>query len=65
MTAHWSVPDPAAVTASEDAQRRAFKDALRALDTRIKLFVALPMEKLDRMALQRSVRQIGDRRPQP
>jgi protein-tyrosine-phosphatase len=51
VTAHWSVPDPAAVEGSEDQRRQAFRDAYRQLETRIKLFAALPIDKLDRMAV--------------
>ncbi|MGB8181392.1 MAG: arsenate reductase ArsC [Stellaceae bacterium] len=59
ITAHWGVPDPAAVEGSEAEKSAAFRDAFRRLDTRIKLFVALPFEKLDRLALQREARRIG------
>ncbi|HYL33108.1 MAG TPA: arsenate reductase ArsC [Stellaceae bacterium] len=59
ITAHWGVPDPAAVVGSEVEKSAAFRDAFRRLDTRIKLFVALPFEKLDRLALQREARRIG------
>ena len=59
MTAHWSVPDPAAVTGSEDDQRRAYRDAMRILRRRIELFAALPIHKLSRLALQKRVRSIG------
>jgi len=59
ITAHWGVPDPAAVEGSETEKSAAFRDAFRRLDTRIKLFVALPFEKLDRLALQREARRIG------
>lgn len=59
ITAHWGVPDPAAVEGSEAEKSVAFRDAFRRLDTRIKLFVALPFEKLDRLALQREARRIG------
>ena len=61
VTAHWGVPDPAAVQGTEVEQRRAFRDAYVVLENRIKLFVALPVEKLDRMAIQRSVDDIGGR----
>jgi hypothetical protein len=44
------VPDPAAAEGTETAQRRAFRDAYFALENRIKLFVALPVEKLDRIS---------------
>jgi arsenate reductase len=59
VTAHWRVPDPAAVRGTEAAQRRAFRHAHHALENRIKLFVALPIDKLDRMAIKRSVDEIG------
>jgi protein-tyrosine-phosphatase len=59
ITAHWGVPDPAAVEGTEIERRNAFRDALRALESRIKLFVALPLDKLDRMAAKREVDQIG------
>ena len=59
VTAHWGVPDPAAVRGTEAEQRRAFRDACVVLENRIKLFVALPIDKLDRLAIQRSVEEIG------
>jgi arsenate reductase len=59
MTAHWGVDDPAAVEGSREQQARAFQRALRELDARIKLFVSLPFDKLDRMALQQKLRDIG------
>ena len=62
VTAHWGVPDPAAVTGDEAQQRKAFRDAYLALENRIKIFVALPFDKLDRMAIKRNVDEIG-RRP--
>jgi arsenate reductase (thioredoxin) len=59
VTAHWGVPDPAAVEGSEDERKRAFREAHRRLEARIKLFVALPIDKLERMALQRRADEIG------
>ena len=59
VTAHWGVPDPAAVEGTEETQMAAFRQAFRLLDARIKLFVSLPMEKLDRMAVKRQVDEIG------
>jgi protein-tyrosine-phosphatase len=59
MTAHWGVDDPAAVEGTLEERRRAFQRALRELDARIKLFISLPIESLDRMALQERVREIG------
>jgi protein-tyrosine-phosphatase len=61
VTAHWGVPDPAAVEGSEAEQRKAFRAAYLTLENRIKLFVALPIEKLDRMAIKRNVDDIGRR----
>jgi len=51
VSAHWGVPDPAAVQGSDDDKRRAFKEAFTALSRRIDLFLALPEEKLNREAL--------------
>jgi protein-tyrosine-phosphatase len=59
VTAHWGVPDPAAAAGSDSERQRAFRDALNILENRIKLFVALPLDKLDRMRLQREVDDIG------
>ena len=61
VTAHWGVPDPAALQGTDAEQRRAFREAYVVLENRIKLFVALPIEKLDRLAIQRSVDEIGGR----
>lgn len=63
ITAHWGIPDPAAVEGTEEERRRAFGEALRALEARIKLFVSLPAEKLDRLALKREADRIGRLRP--
>ena len=59
ITAHWGIPDPAAVEGTEAQRRAAFRDAHSRLDARIKLFLALPLEKLDRMALKREADRIG------
>ena len=61
MTAHWGVPDPAAVTASEEARRRAFRDAALVLRRRIELFASLPLDTLKGMALQQRLDEIGTR----
>jgi protein-tyrosine-phosphatase len=63
VTAHWGVPDPAAVEGTEAERQRAFADALRSLEARIKLFVSLPLDKLDRLMLKREVERIGRLRP--
>ncbi len=59
MTAHWGVPDPAAVQGSEVERRLAFADAFRMLNNRISIFVSLPMKSLDRLSLQRRLDEIG------
>jgi arsenate reductase len=59
VTAHWGVPDPAAAPGSEAERMAAFRDACRRLEARIKLFVALPLDKLDRLALKRRADEIG------
>jgi protein-tyrosine-phosphatase len=59
ITAHWGVPDPAAVTGPEVERRQAFREAFRTLEARIGLFAALPLDKLDRMAIKRHVDEIG------
>ena len=59
VTAHWGVSDPAAVEGPEAEKVRAFRYAYQALETRIKLFTALRLEALDRLALQRRVEELG------
>ena len=59
MTAHWGVPDPAAVEGSETQIAHAFRDAYMALQRRIELFVNLPVQSLDRMSLKKHLEQIG------
>jgi protein-tyrosine-phosphatase len=59
MTAHWGVPDPAAVEGGDEDKRKAFREALSVLSARIKLLINLPMEKLDRLALTRKLEEIG------
>ena len=61
MTAHWGVPDPSAVTGDEAQRAKAFWDAATVLKRRIDLMLALPLAALDRLALQREVRDIGRR----
>ncbi len=57
MTAHWGIEDPAAIEG--DGQREAFMQALRYLRRRIELFLSLPFESIDRMALERKLKDIG------
>jgi protein-tyrosine-phosphatase len=59
MTAHWGLPDPAAVVGTEAEQWLAFRTTFRALERRIQAFVSLPVAALDRLSLQRRVDEIG------
>jgi arsenate reductase (thioredoxin) len=59
MTAHWGVPDPAAVKGTPEEIDRAFKQAFAALDRRISLFLCLPLSSLDQLALQKEIDRIG------
>ena len=59
MTAHWGLPDPAAATGTDEEKRRAFRDALITLRRRIELFVSLPFDKLDQLALSHRLKEIG------
>jgi arsenate reductase len=59
MTAHWGIPDPAAVEGSDAEKRKAFFRAYNQLQHRLSIFVNLPMDKLDRLTLQRRLDEIG------
>ena len=61
MTAHWGMPDPAAVEGTDEAKRLAFHDTALTLKRRLELMLALPIERLDAMALRREVKSIGTR----
>ncbi|KAB2885188.1 MAG: arsenate reductase ArsC [Pseudorhodoplanes sp.] len=59
MTAHWGVPDPAAATGTEAEIRLAFAEAFRMLNSRISIFVNLPLQSLDKLTLQQRLDAIG------
>lgn len=59
MTAHWGIEDPAAVAGSDIEKEAAFNAAFRYLKNRISVFAALPLAKLDRLALSAQLREIG------
>ncbi|MEK6593847.1 MAG: arsenate reductase ArsC [Pseudomonadota bacterium] len=59
MSAHWGIPDPAAVGGSEEEQHKAFFTAYSQLFNRISIFVNLPLAKLDRLSLQKKLDEIG------
>jgi arsenate reductase len=59
MTAHWGVPDPAAVQSSPQEVDRAFREAFTILDRRISLFLSLPLASIERLALKKEIDRIG------
>jgi arsenate reductase len=59
MTAHWGVPDPAAVHGTEEQIEKAFRDAFFLLDRRISLFLSLPLSTLDGLSLKKEIDNIG------
>ena len=59
ISAHWGFPDPAAFVGPDVEKRAHFADVFRQIENRIKIFTALPIEKLNRFALQREVRELG------
>jgi arsenate reductase len=59
VTAHWGFPDPAAVEGSDEVKRTAFEQTLRNIRRRVQLFLSLPLETLDRMAIENKMRAIG------
>ena len=59
MTAHWGIPDPAAVTGTNEQIDKAFRDAFFLLDRRISLFLCLPLSSLDQLAIKREIDKIG------
>ncbi|MBW8322735.1 MAG: arsenate reductase ArsC [Rhizobium sp.] len=59
MTAHWGVPDPAAVEGTDPEKALAFADTYRMLNNRISIFVNLPISSLDKLALQKRISEIG------
>ena len=59
LTAHWGVPDPAAVQGTEEQIEKAFRDAFFMLDRRISLFLNLPLGALDTLAIKKKIDEIG------
>jgi len=58
-TAHWGIPDPAAAGGDDETKRAAFRKAAEQLARRIQLFMSLPIEKLDKLALKQKLAEIG------
>ena len=59
MTAHWGIPDPAAVEGTEVEKKFAFRRAFKAMETRIKLFLSLPLASIDSLRLKERMDAIG------
>lgn len=59
MTAHWGIPDPAAVEGTPEEIERAFRDAFIILDRRISLLLCLPLSSLEKLAIQKEIDRIG------
>jgi arsenate reductase len=59
MTAHWGVPDPAAVHGSPQEVERAYREAFSILERRIGLFLSLPLASIDKLALKNEINRIG------
>jgi arsenate reductase len=59
MTAHWGIPDPAAVQGSEEQIAHTFRDAFMVLDRRISLLLCLPLTSLNQLAIKKEIDQIG------
>ena len=59
MTAHWGIPDPAAVVGTPEQIEKAFRDAYLMLDRRISLFLNLPLQALDNLAIKKEIDNIG------
>jgi arsenate reductase len=64
MTAHWGVPDPAAVTGTPEQVERAFREAFSVLDRRINLLLCLPLASLGALAIQKEIDRIGKTLPE-
>jgi len=61
ITAHWGMPDPAAVEGDDGVREKTFVDTFTTLKRRIQLMLSLPLASLDRMAIQKEVKDIGGR----
>ncbi|MGA3034814.1 MAG: arsenate reductase ArsC [Terracidiphilus sp.] len=60
QTAHWGIPDPAAVRGTAEEIKRAYRDAFVTLERRIGLFLCLPLTTIDKLAIQKEIDKIGD-----
>lgn len=60
VTAHWGMPDPAAMQGSDEERLKAFRDVALMMKRRIDIMLAMPLDRLDRLAIQTTVRDIGN-----
>jgi hypothetical protein len=60
ITAHWGIPDPAAVEGTEIEKKFAFSQAYKAMDRRIKLFLSLPISSIDQLRIKNRMDAIGN-----
>jgi arsenate reductase (thioredoxin) len=65
ITAHWGIPDPAAVEGTDLEKKLAFRHAFKAMETRIKLFLSLPIASIEKMPLKERMDEIGKTPPEP
>ena len=63
ITAHWGFEDPVAFEGDEAAKSKVFEKVFKEISTRVQLFVNLPFDKLDRLKLEKAVRDIGEAKP--
>lgn len=61
ITAHWGMPDPASVEGDDEVRRKAFHEVAVMMKRRIDIMQSLPLESLDRLAIQKNVREIPSR----
>jgi arsenate reductase len=59
VTAHWGLPDPAAVQATDKEIERAYRDAFLTLERRISMFLSLPLDTIDQLAIKKDIDKIG------
>ncbi|MBL1142024.1 MAG: arsenate reductase ArsC [Proteobacteria bacterium] len=64
MSAHWGIEDPDKPELSDDEQRKLFQKAYWELDHRMKIFTSLPLDKLDKLSLQKKLEEIGHTLPE-
>jgi arsenate reductase len=59
MTAHWGIPDPAAVRGTDEEIQRAYREAFVTLERRVSLFLSLPLTTIDKLTIKKQIDKIG------